>query len=250
MDGSRGAFEPIDGDWYMYSQRADVSYKRLLRTIDLTGVALGGPDLTVPDLLRHRARLGLRVRRGAHGRPGRLDDAAGRQRAHRTRPARAAPEGWFELHPWLERYQGADCSGTNPTTGGAWNATSGRSAGWEEWKIDLSAYAGQQVEVSISYASDWGTQGVGAFVDAIDVSTGEGSTSFEENRPDGRLDRSGPAEGSAINANDGSDASVGFSEGAVTTTDDTLYFGFGLEGIIGADSRATVLGRSLDYLLD
>ncbi len=62
---------------------------------------------------------------------------------------------------------------------------------------------------------------------------------------------SGPAEGSAINANDWiRTASVGFSEGAVTATDDTLHFGFGFEGISGADSRATVLGRSLDYLLD
>ena len=35
--GPQGGFEPIDGDKYMYSQRADVSYKRLSRTIDLTG---------------------------------------------------------------------------------------------------------------------------------------------------------------------------------------------------------------------
>jgi hypothetical protein len=43
--------------------------------------------------------------------------------------------------------------------------------------------------------------------------------------------------------------SVGFQEGAVSATDDTLYFGFGLEGIRGADTRADVLGRSLQYLL-
>ena len=169
-----------------------------------------------------------------------------------TETGDSCANGWFELHPWLERYQGADCSGTNPTTGGAWNSSSGRSDGWETWNIDLSAYAGQQVEVSITYASDWGTQGVGTFVDAIDVSTGEGTTSFEDDAdPMDGWTVSGPAEGSAINANDWiRSASVGFSEGAVTATDDTLHFGFGLEGISGADSRATVLGRSLDYLLD
>ncbi len=35
--GGSGAFEPFDGTKYMYSQRADISYKRLRRTIDLTG---------------------------------------------------------------------------------------------------------------------------------------------------------------------------------------------------------------------
>ena len=38
----------------------------------------------------------------------------------------------------------------------------GRSNGWQEWSIDLSAYVGSQVEVSISYVSDWGAQGIGA----------------------------------------------------------------------------------------
>ncbi len=40
----------------------------------------------------------------------------------------SCPEGWFELHPWLEQYEGADCSGAG------WNASSGRSNGWEEWR--------------------------------------------------------------------------------------------------------------------
>ena len=33
--------------------------------------------------------------------------------------------------------------------------------------------------MSIAYASDWATQGLGVFVDDIAVSTGENSTSFE-----------------------------------------------------------------------
>ena len=35
--------------------------------------------------------------------------------------------------------------------------------------FDLSAYAGQQVEVSITYVTDPGTGGVGAFVDDTKV---------------------------------------------------------------------------------
>ena len=34
--------------------------------------------------------------------------------------------------------------------------------------------------MSIAYASDWASQGLGVFVDDIIVSTGEGSTSFED----------------------------------------------------------------------
>jgi hypothetical protein len=43
--------------------------------------------------------------------------------------------------------------------------------------------------------------------------------------------------------------SGGFPEGAVVATEDTLYFGFGLEGITGADTRRTVMGRAMTYLL-
>jgi peptidase M1-like protein/immune inhibitor InhA-like protein len=56
---------------------------------------------------------------------------------------------------------------------------SGFSNGPEDWKIDLSAYAGKSVEVSISYASDGSVQAHGVFVDDITSSTGEGATSFE-----------------------------------------------------------------------
>jgi hypothetical protein len=155
--------------------------------------------------------------------------------------------GWHELHPWLERYQGADCSGTGTT--GEWHATSGRSAGWEQWTIDLSQYAGSEVEVAISYASDWAVQGLGAFVDAIEVSTGDGSTSFEDGMDGWEI--GGPPDGSDANPNNWiRTESVGFDEGAVVARPDSLYFGFGFEGIAGADTRSAVMGRSMDHLRD
>ncbi len=159
----------------------------------------------------------------------------------------SCPAGWIELHPWIvQHYQGEDCSGTGST--GTWNASSGRSAGWEEWQVDLSPYAGGQVEVSISYASDWAVQGLGSFVDAIDVSTGEGSTSFETGMDGWTVP--GPAEGSDANPNDWMRTqSVGFEEGAVVSTPDTLYFGFGFEGISDAAIRAAVMEVALDHLL-
>ena len=80
---------------------------------------------------------------------------------------------------------------------------SGGSDGYEQWSLDLSAYAGSEVEVSISYASDDTVQGAGAFVDDVVVSTGEGTTSFEDDGDtmDGWTVPGAP-EGSEPNAND------------------------------------------------
>jgi hypothetical protein len=97
--------------------------------------------------------------------------------------------------------------------------------------------------------SDWATQGLGTFVDDITVSTGEGSTDFESS--DGGWQTPPAPAGSAPNTNtwEVTDA-TGFPEGAVVATPDTLYMGFGFEGITGADTRAEVMGRVLDYFLN
>ena len=42
---------------------------------------------------------------------------------------------------------------------------------------------------------------------------------------------------------------AGFPEGAAVSTPDTLYLGFGLEGVTGADTRAEVMGRAMHFLL-
>jgi hypothetical protein len=228
-----------------------VSYKRLMRTIDLTGVdPADAPTLTFRTSYDTEAAWDhLFVEAHTVGQDDwtTLPDANGHTN---NDTGDSCPEGWHELHPWLERYQGADCSGSNASTGGEWNATSGRSDGWEEWSIDLSAYAGSEVELSISYASDWGVQTVGAFIDDIQVSTGDGTTSFEDDgdQMDGWA-TPGPPEGSSPNANDWAPTlSVGFDEGAIVQTADTLYFGFGVEGITGAAARADVMDRALGYL--
>jgi len=167
----------------------------------------------------------------------------------------SCPEGWRELHPWLDHYQtfvdnpeGTDdtCTGTGTT--GAWNAASGGSGGWEQWSVNLGAYAGQQVEVSIAYASDWATQGLGVFVDDIVVSTGEGSTSFETGLDGWAV--TGPPLGSAANANKWvlTDA-ASFPVGAAVTTSRTIIMGFGVEGISTASARNAVMGRAMGYLL-
>jgi hypothetical protein len=91
--------------------------------------------------------------------------------------------------------------------------------------------------------------GLGAFVDDITVSTGQGTTSFENGATDGWTVPGQPP-GTAPNGNDWEFTTAGgFPEGAAIKTDRTIYLGFGLEGVTGADNRAALMGRSMDYLL-
>ena len=159
----------------------------------------------------------------------------------------SCPEGWHELHPFLAHYQGENCESTGTT--GDWNAATGTSAGSEEWVVDLSAYAGKQVELSISYVSDWATQGLGVFLDDVSV-TADGAvateTSFETDL--GGWTVAGPPEGSAPNINDWVRSQLAYEEGAVTATTDTIYTGFGLEGL-SVEERADFVTRSMQHLL-
>jgi hypothetical protein len=121
-------------------------------------------------------------------------------------PGESCPEGWHELNPSLVRYQGADCSGAG------WNAATGPSAGWEPWSVDLSHWDGGNVEVSISYACDWATQGLGAFVDQIDAPGTAADTGFESGLTPWTVPGAPPD--SAPNANDWSaSGDVGYQSG-------------------------------------
>ena len=117
----------------------------------------------------------------------------------------SCPSGWQAIHPFLANYQTNNGDGTCTSTGtsGVWWAATGASDGWEQWAVDLSAWAGKQVEVSISYASDEIVQRTGVFVDDVVSSTGQGSTSFEAdaNPLDGWTIPGAPA-GSPGNVND------------------------------------------------
>jgi hypothetical protein len=85
------------------------------------------------------------------------------------------------------------------------------------------------------------------FVDDIAVSTGEGSTSFETGLDGWTVTQ--PAD-SAPNANNFERLAAGsFPEAAVVETADTLYMGFGLEGVSGSGTRNTIIGRAMSYLL-
>ena len=111
-----------------------------------------------------------------------------------------------------------------------------------------SARTGQQVEVSIAYASDWASQGLGVFVDDIVVSTGEGSTSFEAGLDGWAV--TGPRRAARPTANDWiRTTAAGFPVGAAITTPRTIIMGFGVEGISTPAERNAVMGRAMEYLL-
>ena len=138
------------------------------------------------------------------------------------------------------------CTSTGAT--GEWNAASGNSGGWGQWSVDLSAWAGGTVEVSIAYASDWAVQNLGVFVDDI-VEPDGSSTSFEDGLDGWEI--TGPPEGSGPNANnwERTDAS-GFPVGASIATPRSLLMGFGFEGISTEAERNEVMGRALEHLLE
>ena len=124
----------------------------------------------------------------------------------------------------------------------------GSSDGWQPATFDLSAYAGQQVEVSISYVTDPSTGGVGVVVDdtAVLVDGSEvSSEGFETGL--GAWSVPGPPAGSPPGGGDFV-RSQGLLSGAVTT-EDSVLLGFGLEQIGSGAERAALVRRAMQHLL-
>jgi hypothetical protein len=246
-DRPGGPFAPHDGTRYAYSQIADVSYKRLTNQV---AVPAGGGSMTFWTSYDTEAgwdHLFVEAHTPGQDDWTTLPDANGHTT---TAPGDSCAAGWEALHPQLKHYQSFDGTATCTSTGttGEWNAASGNSAGWQQWSIDLGDYAGRTVEVSIAYASDWATQGLGAFVDQVVLPDGS-STSFEGGDTGGWT-ITGPPPGSAPNTNNWviTDAS-GFPVGNAIATPHSLLLGFGMEGISTAAQRNEVMGRVLKHLL-
>lgn len=102
--------------------------------------------------------------------------------------------------------------------------------------------------MSITYTSDWSSQGLGTLVDDITLPDGT-STSFESGLEGWTVP--GAAAGSAANGNDWVVADAGgFPVGASISTPDSLLLGFGFEGIATPAEREEVMGRALEHLLE
>jgi hypothetical protein len=191
---------PRTGSRFAISQRGEPSYKRLARTIT---VPAAGGDLSF--WVNRKTEPGwdhFFVEAHTVGQQDwtTLPDENG----HSSDEVGSSCPYWLDLHPFLEHYQTEDASGSCTPSGttGTWSAASGASDGYESWKVDLSAYAGQQVEVALSYVSDDSVQLPGVFIDDVTVPSGAGSTSFEDDGDtwDGWTTPGAPA-GSAANPN-------------------------------------------------
>jgi len=265
LSGLSGPFDPHTGSSFMWSDRADEAYKRLTRTIT---VPAGGATMSFwasYNLELNFDYLIVEAHTVGQDNWTTLPDANGHTSSDLSEDE-SCPGGWSNpadaanvLHPFLTHYQTFDpatgtCSATGTT--GSWNAANGSSSGWQQWQVDLSQFAGQQVEISITALSDWGFQQFpGVFIDDIVVSTGEGSTSFEDDGDptDGWTVPGAPQDDAGIEGPNRNDwirrPGLGIKEGAAIATPDTLYLGFGLEGVTGAATRAQVMDRAIDYLL-
>jgi Zinc carboxypeptidase len=262
LSGLSGPFDPHTGQSFMWSERADEAYKRLLSpTIN----AAGGATLsfwTSYNLELDFDYLIVEAHTVGQDNWTTLPDANG----HTTNDLsndQSCPGGWSNpadaanvLHPFLTHYQTFDpATGTCSSTGstGEWHAANGSSSGWQQFQVDIPASLGPQVEISITSVSDWGVQQFpGVFIDDIVVSTGEGNTSFEDGMG-GWTVPGAPQDAQGIEGPNRNDwirrGGLGIKEGAVVATGDTVYMGHGFEGITNAATRNEVMGRAIGYLL-
>ena len=131
---------PRTGRQFAISGIGEPSYKRLARTIN---VPAERRPAVVLGPARHRAQLGLLLRRGAHRRPGRLDDAARPQRPQRAGHGRRVLRH-LQLYPFLERYLTLDFDDFECAPTG----TTGELVGRERPQRRLRAVDGRPLEVA------------------------------------------------------------------------------------------------------
>lgn len=175
--GVRSPFQPYEGDWFAAAQHRDNSWMRLARTVDLTGVAASARP-AFQFMLSHDTEEGYDNAVIEAHTVGKDDWTTLRDANGGTGtdvPADCGQGYYLTTHPFLQHYltrTGTRCGNTGTT--GAWNRFTGSSNGWRPVSVDLSAYAGQLVELAISYVTDPGTGGRGVFVDNTKVTTGAG----------------------------------------------------------------------------
>ncbi|MGD9215708.1 MAG: immune inhibitor A, partial [Desulfobacteraceae bacterium] len=237
-----GPFDPHEGDFYVYSQMADQTYKRLGGTFTLPEE---NTDLSVWisfDIEAHWDYAFVEIREVGNDNWTTLPDENG---LTDTDTGDSCAEGWVDdIHPHLAHYMDGDCNPTGTT--GEWHALTGGSNGWKQMLFDLSAYAGKTVELYISYVSDWGVQNLGVFVDDITIA-GEAVEGFETGMGDFSV--TAPEENTPFN-NWIRFESGGFAEGPVIRTPNSVLMGFGFEAVEGEGARAEIMERVMNYLLD
>ena len=152
------------------------------------------------------------------------------------------------VHPQLLHYLTITNPCTPTGTTGEWNALTGSTGGWIPVSYDLSAYAGQQVELVVSYVTDPGTGGLGVVFDDTKLVTTAGVSEAEGFETGlGAWTVLGSPESSPDNASDWERAEGLAKLVSAVTTPDTIIFGFGLEQLDSDAARADVVARILAH---
>ena len=250
-----GPFSPFSGQFYMASNAHSAAYKRLGKTVDLTGATSGELTFKVSSDLEPAWDF-MMVE--AHVLDG---DADPSNDVWTTLPdtggltdtdtgdscAEGLASGSDALHPWLLHYYNTECEPTGETGTGTWNAFTGNSAGWQDWTVDLTPFAGEQVELFITNVTDWATLGLGTWIDDVKVTVDGQVESADFESDTGGWTAAPPPEGTEFDDANWERSTQQFTEGGIIGTTDTIYTGFGFEGMSAAE-RPEFMKRALQYL--
>ncbi|MET9321380.1 M14 family zinc carboxypeptidase [Streptomyces sp. NPDC003038] len=245
-------YAPYAGTGMAAATHQDNDWKRLVRTIDLTGVsAADEPRLKLAlnwnteEGYDHAA---LEARTAGGDDWTTLPEAGGLSSS--AVPQECAAGFFLNGHPFLRRYLTLDGGGCTPQgTSGAWNSFTGSSDGWRQVSFDLSAYAGKSVELSLSSITDPGSGGRGVFADEARLSVGGADRAVEGFETSlGVWSAQGAPAGSPAVPGDWSRSGELFTSYAAVTTRNTVLLGFGLEHVPAAADRAVLVGKALRSL--
>ncbi|MEU6086136.1 M14 family zinc carboxypeptidase [Streptomyces sp. NPDC047085] len=250
--GAVNPYGPYTGSGMAAAMHTDDGYKRLTRTIDLTGVTAADKPALSTRLLWDTEpgydHAVVEIHTVGADDWTTLPEAGGATRT--AVPAECGAGFLIGEHPWLRHYLTlADRACTATGTTGSWNSLTGSSAGWQQVAFDLSAYAGKAVEVSIAYITDPGSGGHGVLAD--DASLVVGGTAKETEGFEASLGAwkaAGPPAGSPAVLKDWTRTGTLFQTYGAVTTDDTVLLGFGLEQVPSAADRTALLKKALASL--
>lgn len=252
---------PRTGDKMAYSGLPqDYEYQRIQRTIDLAGKTTAELSFYEAHQVRQTFEA-LVVEAHTVGQDDwtTLPDTGGRTSPQTALACNSAQ--WYGLFPHLPHYMKpvgegmtASCEPTGTT--GEWHAVGGTSGRWQPFTVDLSRWAGKQVEVAITYVRSRRAQ-ANTYVIVDDVTvTADGATlsttSFEDG--DGGWAFTGlpagnpPADPSVQFSLAGRDALPIDVDGAIVVAERAITFGFGLQAVPDEALRADLLKRALAHL--
>ncbi|MEU5309908.1 M14 family zinc carboxypeptidase [Streptomyces sp. NPDC021562] len=250
--GTVNPYGPYSGSYMAAAVHTDDAYKRLTRTVDLTGVtAADRPTLSTKLLWDTEPGYDhaiVEVHTVGADDWTTLPDKEGA--AKDAVPSECGAGFLIAEHPWLKHYLtigDGQCAATG--TSGTWHSFTGSSAGWQTASFDLSAYAGRSVEVSVSYVTDPGTGGHGVLLDdaslVLDGKAAE-TEGFETSL--GPWSVAAPPPGSPAVLKDWTRTGALFRTYGAVTTDRSVLLGFGLEQVTSAADRAALVKKALTAL--